>query len=88
MKMISTVFDRTAEEMGGLVAQGRGREGIEEQGVVSYLEIRTTAKYGKQLQARLTKLLKSIEEAPDATKKSDEKRYRLTLAFYPLDSDA
>ena len=29
--MISTVFDRTADEMRGLVARGSGREGIEEQ---------------------------------------------------------
>ena len=31
--MISTVFDRTADEMRGLVAQRRGRKGIEEKGI-------------------------------------------------------
>ena len=84
--MIATVFDRTRDEMRDLVAQNRGREGIEEKGVLSYLEVQTDAKHGQQIQARLMKLLKSIDEAPEA--KSGERRYRLTLAFYPLDSNA
>jgi DNA-binding transcriptional ArsR family regulator len=86
--MIATVFDRTAEEMRGLLAQNRGREGIEEKGVLSYLEIRTDSKRGRQLQARLMRLLKSIDGLPEAKGKSGGRKYRLTLAFYPLDPDA
>ena len=84
---IATVFDRTADEMRGLVSQNRGQEGIEEEGVLSYLEIRTDNKHGRQFQARLTRLLKSLDELPEPTKKSGERRYRLTIAFYPLDAE-
>src|SRR5262245_40295783 len=58
--MISTFFERTADEMRGLIAQGTGRQGIEEKGVLSYLEVRVSAREGRQLQARLTKLIKSL----------------------------
>jgi DNA-binding transcriptional ArsR family regulator len=83
--MISTVFDRTADELRSLIAQGAGRQGIEKQGVLSYLEIRTDARRGRQLQTRLLKLLKSLEDSPGARDKPAERSYRLTLAFYPLD---
>jgi DNA-binding transcriptional ArsR family regulator len=84
---IATVFDRTADEMRGLVSQNRGQEGIEEQGVLTYLEVRTDSKHGRQLQARLARLIKSLDEIPEPTKKSGERRYRLTIAFYPLDAE-
>lgn len=83
--MISTVFDRTADEMRGLIAQGHGRKGIEEQGILSYLEIRTDTKHGRRIQARLMKLIKSFEEAPKGGDKG--RSYRFTLAFYPLEPD-
>jgi DNA-binding transcriptional ArsR family regulator len=83
--MISTVFDRTSEEMRGLLAQGRGKKGVEEKGLLSYLEIRTDARRGRQLQARLERLIKSLE---DDGGKLGAKRYRFTLAFYPLDTDS
>ena len=86
--MIATVFDRTADEMRGLLAQNRGREGIEEKGVLSYLEICTDRKHGQQLQARLMRLIQSLEGAHEPNAKRGGKRYRLTLAFYPLDPDA
>lgn len=85
--MISTVFDRTADEMRGLIAQGRGREGIEEQGVLSYLEVRTDSKHGRRIQAQLMKLIKSFEEAPKGGDKAGGRKYRFTLAFYPLTPD-
>ena len=85
--MISTVFDRTADEMRGLVAQGRGRKGIEEKGVLSFLEIRTDSNHGRRIQARLMRLIKSFEKTPKGGDKPGGKRYRFTLAFYPLESD-
>jgi DNA-binding transcriptional ArsR family regulator len=84
---IATVFDRTADEMRSLVSQNRGQEGLEEKGVLSYLEIRTDNKHGRQLEARLAKLIKSLEELPEPTKKGGERRYRLTIAFYPLEAE-
>jgi DNA-binding transcriptional ArsR family regulator len=87
--MISTVFDRTADEMRRLVVQQGGREGIQEQGVLSYLEVRTDRAHARGLQARLLKILKSLDETRTAAKtKAGERRYRLTLAFYPIEPDA
>jgi DNA-binding transcriptional ArsR family regulator len=89
LAMISTVLDRTADEMRGLVVQHGGRQGIQEQGVLSYLEVRTDREHARRLQARLMKLLKSLDETRRAAKtKAGERRYRLTLAYYPIDPDA
>lgn len=62
---------------------GQGQQGFEEKGVLSYLEIRTGASQGRRIQSQLTKLIKSLEE----DKSRGGKRYRLTLAFYPLEPD-
>lgn len=85
--MISTVFDRTADEMRALIAQGRGKEGIEEQGVLSYLEIQTDRRHGRRIQARLMKLLKSLEDLHEGGEKPGRRSYRLTVAFYPIEPD-
>jgi len=85
--MISTVFERTSDEMRGLIAQGRGKEGIEEQGILSYLEIQTDRKHGRRIQARLAKLLKSLEDLPPGGAKPGATSYRLTIAFYPIGPD-
>ena len=85
--MISTMLERTSDEMRGLIAQGRGKEGIEEQGVLSYLEIQTDREHGRRIQARLLKLLKSLEDLPAGGEKSEGKSYRLTIAFYPIEPD-
>jgi DNA-binding transcriptional ArsR family regulator len=85
--MISTVFERTSDEMRELIAQGRGKEGIEEQGVLSYLEIQTDRKHGRRIQARLMKLLKSLEDPHAGGEKPGGRSYRLTIAFYPIEPD-
>ncbi len=83
--MISTIFDRTADEMRRLIAQGQGQQGIEEQGVLSYLEVRTSASEGRRLQARLMKLIKSLPDGDEGGDEPGVRRYRLTIAFYPLE---
>ena len=82
--MISTVFERTSDEMRELIAQGRGKEGIEEQGILSYLGIQTDREHGRRIQARLVKLLKSLEILT-RREKPGGKSYRLTIAFYPIE---
>ena len=85
--VISTMLERTSDEMRGLIAKGRGREGIEEQGVLSFLEIRTDRKHGRRIQARLMKLLKSLEDPHTGGEKPGARSYRLTVAFYPMEPD-
>lgn len=86
--MISTIFERTSEELRGLVEQGCGRKGIDEQGVLSYMEIMTDEKQGRRIQARLMKLIQSLEERNKHGGKSGGKNYRLTLAFYPMEPES
>lgn len=86
--MISTIFERTSEELRGLVEQGHGRQGIDEEGVLSYVEIMTDEKQGRRIQKRLMKLLQSLEEHNKQGKKSERKSYRLTLAFYPMEPES
>ena len=85
--VISTVLERTSDEMRALIAQGYGKEGIEEQGVLSHLEIRTDRKHGRRIQARLLKLLKSLEDPHAGGEKPGGRSYRLTIAFYPIEPD-
>jgi DNA-binding transcriptional ArsR family regulator len=86
-RVVSTLFERTADEMRGLIARGRGRQEIEEQGVLSHLEIRTSTRQARRIQARLTRLVESLGDLPEAGDASGGRRYRLTLAFYPLDPE-
>jgi len=50
--MITSVFERTAEEMRSLIAKNSGREGFERQGVFSYLEVRADRKHADALRQR------------------------------------
>jgi DNA-binding transcriptional ArsR family regulator len=81
--MISTMLDRTADEIRALPTHGAA--GVTEQCVFSQLEIRTTAAEGRRIQARLQKLVDSVQGK--GREKAGAKRYRLTLAFYPLDAE-
>lgn len=86
--MIATVFDRTSDEMRGLIERGCGKEGIQQKGVLSHVEIHADEKEGRRIQTRLMRLLKSLQDShPGRRKKRGEKSYRLTIAFYPLVRD-
>lgn len=85
--MIATIFESTADEMRRLLSQKECEQGIEEQGVLSYLEVRTDEKHGRQLQTRLRKLIESLQGPEEPGKKGETRRYRLTIAFYPLEMD-
>ena len=87
LAMISTVFDSTSDEMRGLVSKHSGREGIEEQGLLSYLEVRTDREHARRLLVRLKKIIESLEGTGEVAKKASEKSYRLTIAFYPMHPD-
>jgi DNA-binding transcriptional ArsR family regulator len=83
-QMMSTIFDSTSAELNALVDRGEaGMKAIEKDGIVSFLEIHASEKDLKELRDKLHELLQSLtrmEEGPD-----DAGRYRLTLAYYPLE---
>jgi DNA-binding transcriptional ArsR family regulator len=87
-QMMSTVFDTTSAELASLIDQGEGedaRKAIEEEGIVSFLEIRGSEAQVKELRGKLHEIVESvIAEGNDDD--PVQRRYRLMLAYYPLDS--
>jgi DNA-binding transcriptional ArsR family regulator len=85
-QMISSFFDTTAMELTALADQAvhTTKDGIEEEAIVSFLEVRGSKKELEEIRERLRELVRSITaDAEQAT--DDSESYRLTLAYYPLD---
>lgn len=84
--MISTVCETTADEVRRLVASD-GLAGLDEQGVVSFLELRASEAEIRKLRARFKRILEGIAAkcCTDEPIEEGARRYRLNLAFYPLD---
>jgi DNA-binding transcriptional ArsR family regulator len=89
-QMISTIFDTTSAELASLADKEEdATKTIEEEAIVSFLDVRGSKEELKKIGTKLNKLIQSITaEAEDAAKSDDDPevgRYRLTLAYYPLD---
>jgi hypothetical protein len=82
--MISTFFDTTSAELAALIDRGDdAMKGIEEEGIVSFLEIRASKEQLNEIRGKLQALVAEVTaESDDDTV---EGRYRLTLAYYPLE---
>jgi DNA-binding transcriptional ArsR family regulator len=84
MQVISKFFDTTSAELAGLVERGdAAAKGIEEEGIVSFLEIRGTKAQLHELRDKLKTLV--TEATAESGDHAVEGRYRLTLAYYPLE---
>jgi DNA-binding transcriptional ArsR family regulator len=94
-QMMSTIFDTTSAELASLVDQGEdlpasaGMKAIEEEGIVSFLEIRASKAQLKEIRRKLHEIVQSLAADAEGAAESDEDagqgRYRLTLAYFPLD---
>lgn len=84
--MVSTIFETTRDELQALIDSGRAEEALEEEGVLSYCEVRASPKVVRELQQRLRALLQSLADSDDDDSE-DQQRYRLTLAYFPLPED-
>jgi len=85
--MLSNMLDSVSSELRELLHAGEGEERFKEEGLLTYSEVQGTDADIRKIQRRLERLMKSLteqdpgeEELPD-----DLRRYRLMLAFYPLD---
>jgi len=85
-RMISTVCETTADEVRRLVASD-GLDGLDEQGVVSFLEVRASEAEIRKLRNRFKRLVEGIAAkcCTDEPVEEGARRYRLNIAFYPLD---
>jgi DNA-binding transcriptional ArsR family regulator len=90
-QMISTILDTTATELASLAEEGEDAMNlIEEEAIVSFLEIRASKAQLKETRDKLHEIIQSLSAATEGALERDEGaeegRYRLTLAYFPLDS--
>ena len=94
--MVTSVFDNTVAELRGMLESGKA-DCLEEEAILTYAELHTDEKGIARIRKGIQQLLEDLknecaeessggDDAPEA----DARRYRLTLAFFPLDvpSDA
>ena len=82
--MVSTIFDTSSAELTSLIESGDGLECVEEEGIVSFVEIRAGKKQLAELRDRLRELVEGIPAMDDVGEGEEEERSRLTIAYFPL----
>lgn len=86
--MIHTIFDNTTSELLRLIDSQTFGNSIEEEGLLSYVEMHLTQEQIDDVQQKLKDLLSHLQSFEDPEADADDERfrkYRLTLAHYPLD---
>ncbi len=83
-RMATTVLRNTSEDLLQLLRSGHDVLSSE-QGVLGYIEVRASDKEIEALRRKLMKLVKDLEGKRGAGLPRDGRRYRLTLAYFPLD---
>ncbi len=83
-RMLSTIFQTTSAEAASLLDQGEtAAKTIEEEGIVSFLEIRGSKAQLNAIRDKLDELVRSLV-ADDTAEDAEPGRYRFTLAYFPL----
>ena len=82
--LATQVLDLTADDLRALLGSGESPEMLQREGLLSYLEVRGTPREIRAIRARLDALIRSIagKDKPGPA----GPRYRLTIAFFPLES--
>ncbi|MEE8077473.1 MAG: helix-turn-helix domain-containing protein [Pseudomonadales bacterium] len=86
--MIQTVFDNTTSELLRLVDADQTGLLLEDEGLLSYIEMHLTQEQIDEVQQKLKYVLdhlQSFEDPETAADKEGLRKYRLTMAYYPLD---
>ncbi len=82
--MIGSVLDRTRDELAQLIGSESAGE-IESSGLISFIEIHASESEMEKLRDALETLIRATAAPDEDEAESEERRYRLTLAFFPLD---
>ncbi|HEU4524024.1 MAG TPA: hypothetical protein VFR62_03330 [Gemmatimonadales bacterium] len=89
--MITAIFDTTSAELASLADRGADdvMNPIEEEAIVSFLEIRASKAELQELRGKLHAIIQSLTAVGPGgsagAEDADHARYRLTLAYFPLD---
>ena len=83
--VVSTVMDSTTSEMMALIDSGHGVEGLEDEGLLSFLEIRGTREQLTEIRDRLMGIVQDLTDRAAALEGEEgPERYRLMIASFPL----
>ncbi len=87
-QLVGTVMTNTTAELQQLVRTGFDLSSCKD-GVISFLELRADEAFVQNVLERLMTLLRELEAecCRDRPKQPDDRRYRLQLAYFPLDRD-
>jgi len=86
--VIGTMLDQTGSELNALIASGGGSREVQEVGLFSFLEVHAPERDMRKIRAQVDRLVAGLKgRESEATKKRAEpdRRYRLSIAFFPLD---
>jgi DNA-binding transcriptional ArsR family regulator len=81
--LATRVLDLTAEDLRALLAQGDSVENLNEQGILSYLEVHGTPREIEAIRAKLSKLIERCTTGGGESRRRGT-AYRLTIAFFPM----
>ena len=85
--MVSTIFDTSSAELMRLLESGNGPGCIDEQGLLSFIEIHASKEQLAALRTRLHEVVEGIAGMDEGPEDEEKERFRLTLAYYPLVKD-
>lgn len=77
------VLENTSADLRALLERGDGLEALQQEGILSYLEVRASPGELKAIRSRLMKLINSTSKSGSKAAPAGSS-YRLTIAFFPL----
>ena len=83
-RMVTTVMDNTAEDLRRLAGTGCDL-GAGEDAILSYVELHASEPQILAVRDRLMAILRDVQAEDCAEPEGHSRRYRLTLAYFPLD---
>jgi hypothetical protein len=85
-EMIGQPLSRTGDELRRLAAaSGSADDGIAEAALLAFYEIQISEKELTRIRRRLARLVEDLTKGRPTRGARAQRRFRLTLAFYPLD---
>lgn len=82
--LATQVLELTAEDLRALLEGGERPEVVQEQGILTYLEVQGTAKELQAIRAKLAKLIDGCTAGGKSKPRPAGRPYRLTIAFFPM----
>jgi DNA-binding transcriptional ArsR family regulator len=87
--MVGSMLDQMGSELHALMASGGGGSGVQEEGLFGFLEVHAPERDMRKIRTQINRLMAGLEgrktEAPKKRAAEPDRRYRLSIAFFPLD---